>query len=99
MIDLTIYLDGKTSECGYKYTVTKNFSGWTACRNDNEFRYFIQNTGLKINPECTEIRDYSDSGKGRIITTAFYEREKSIVITITILLINTLQLAAILQAL
>ena len=75
MLYLTIYLDGKTSECGYKYTITKSFSGWTACRNDNEFRYFLQNTGLKINPECTEIHDYSDGGKGRIITTAFYNRE------------------------
>jgi len=38
MLYLTIYLDGETSECGYKYTITKNFSGWTACRNDNEGR-------------------------------------------------------------
>ena len=75
MIDLTIYLDGKMSEWGYKYVITKDFSRWTACRNDNEFRYFIQNTGLTINPKCTEIHDYSDRGKGRIITTSFYKHK------------------------
>lgn len=75
MLNVTIYLDGKTVGCGYKYVITKDFSSWAACRNDNEFRYLLQNTGLKINPKHTEIHDYSDIGKGRTIATAFYDRE------------------------
>lgn len=74
MIHLTIYLDGQTSEYGYKYVITRDYTSWTACRNDNEFRYFLQNTGLKINPEHTQIHDLRQQGKGRIITTAFCPR-------------------------
>lgn len=75
MIHLTIYLDGQTDEYGYKYVITRDYTNWTACRNDNEFRYFLQNTGLKINPEHTQIHDLRQQGKGRIITTAFCPRD------------------------
>lgn len=72
MIDLAIYLDGKTSDNGYKYVIKKGFTSWCACRNDNEFRYFLQNTGLKINPECTQMHEH---GENRIITTVFHDHE------------------------
>lgn len=71
MINLTIYLDGNKDEYGYKYIMQKDYTAWTACRNDNEFRYFLQNTGLKIDPKFTQIHDLRKQGKGRIITTAF----------------------------
>lgn len=74
MLCLTIYLDGQTSDCGYKYIMTRDGASWTACRNDNEFRYFLQNTGLKINPECTQLHDMREQGKGRIITSSFFPR-------------------------
>lgn len=74
MLYLTIYLDGQTSFNGYKYTITRDSTSWTACRNDNEFRYFLQNTGLKINPENTRIYDLREQGKGRIITSTFFPR-------------------------
>lgn len=72
MLYLTIYLDGNTNGCGYKYVMVKDCTSWRACRNDNEFRYFLQFTGLKINPVHTKINDYRHIGKGRTITTAFY---------------------------
>lgn len=71
MLCLTIYLDGKTSDCGYKYIIQKNGMSWTACRNDNEFRYFLQNYGLKINPERTQIH-YNKYKKTRVLTTSFF---------------------------
>lgn len=72
MIYLTIYLNGETSECGYKYVITKDFSSWTAFKTDNEFRYFLQYTGLKINPENTQVYDGRNDGRPSVITTSFY---------------------------
>lgn len=71
MMHLTIYLDGKTSDRGYRYIIQEDGMSWTACKNDNEFRYFLQNYGLKINPKHTQIHDYRKYGKGRLITTSF----------------------------
>lgn len=72
MLHLKIYLDGETSDYGYKYIITKDGMSWEACRNDNEFRYFLQNHGLKINAKCTQVHEYRQYGKGRLITTSFY---------------------------
>lgn len=41
MISITIYLDGKTSECGYKYVVQRDCMAWTAYRTDSGFRRFL----------------------------------------------------------
>lgn len=71
MLYLTIYLDGKKSDCGYKYIITRDGISWRACRNDNEFRYFLQNYGLKIDAKRTQVHDYRQYGKGRSITTSF----------------------------
>lgn len=72
MLYLTIYLDGKTSDYGYKYIIQKDWLSWHAFRTDNEFRYFLQYTGLKINAKQTQIHDYRQRGKDRVITTSFY---------------------------
>lgn len=63
MINLKIYLDGNKDEYGYKYVMQNDCTAWTACRNDNEFRYFLQNTGLKIDPNFTQTHDLREQGK------------------------------------
>lgn len=75
MINLKIYLDGNKSNNGYKYIVTDNCTSWTAFRNDNEFRYFLKTTGLKINPLYTQVIDLRSEGKGRYITARFHKRK------------------------
>lgn len=75
MIRLTIYLDGKTSQCGYKYVITKDGSAWCAFRTDSGFRYFMQVHRLKINPIHTKLYDLRKEGKGRCIVTAFFDKK------------------------
>lgn len=67
MITVQIYLDNNTSEYGYKYIIRKNHSSFSACRNDNEFRYFLQITGLKFIPRSAVVCDHRKEGKGRFI--------------------------------
>ena len=74
MISITIYLDGKTSECGYKYVVQRDCMAWTAYRTDSGFRRFLALYGLKINPQFTQLHDMQAVGKGRVITTACYDK-------------------------
>ena len=74
MIDITIYLDGKTSECGYKYVVKRDCMALTAYRTDNGFRRFLAIYGLKINPKYTQLHDMRAAGKGRVITAMCYEK-------------------------
>ena len=74
MIRLTIYLDGATSECGYKYVITKDGSAWCAFRTDSGFRYFMSAHRLKINPRHTQLYDLREVGKGRRIVTAFHNK-------------------------
>lgn len=74
MISITIYLDGKTSECGYKYVVQRDCMAWTAYRTDSGFRRFLALYGLKINPQFTQLHDMRAVGKGRVITTACYNK-------------------------
>lgn len=74
MISITIYLDEKTSECGYKYVVQRDCMAWTAYRTDSGFRRFLALYGLKINPQFTQLHDMQAVGKGRVITTACYDK-------------------------
>ena len=75
MMHLIIYLDGNTSDCGYKYVITRGATAWTAYRTDAGFRNFLKVYGLRINPATTELRDYCHIGKGRVIT-AFLHKKK-----------------------
>ena len=74
MISITIYLDGNTSECGYKYVVQRDCMAWTAYRTDTGFRRFLAVYGLKINPQYTQLHDMRAAGKGRVITAMCYEK-------------------------
>ena len=71
MISITIYLDGNTSECGYKYVVQRDCMAWTAYRTDTGFRRFLAVYGLKINPQYTQLHDMRAAGKGRVITDVY----------------------------
>lgn len=77
MMHVTIYLDGATSECGYKYVITRGANAWTAYRTDNGFRNFLRAYGLKIDASKTELRlrDYGPIGKGRVITTYLHDKK------------------------
>ena len=74
MINIIIYLDGKTSECGYKYVIQQDWMALTAYRTDNGFRRFLAVYGLKINPKYTQLHDMRAAGKGRVITAMCYEK-------------------------
>ena len=75
MIRLTIHLDGATSQCGYKYVITKDGTAWCAFRTDSGFRYFMKVHRLKINPMHTQLYDLRKEGKGRCIVTAFFDKK------------------------
>lgn len=74
MIHITAYLDGQTKGMGYKYIVTRSASSWRAYRTAKGLKYFLDNFGLKINPACTQLHDYSKIGQGRIITMVCEEK-------------------------
>jgi hypothetical protein len=75
MLHLTIYLDGKTSECGYKYVLTRGAYAWTAYRTDAGFRNFLKVYGLKINTTTIERRDLRSIGHGRMITAFLKDKQ------------------------
>ena len=77
MISITIYLDGKTSECGYKYVVQRDCMAWTAYRTDSGFRRFLALYGLKINPQFTQLHDMQAVGKGRAMKLVSIVFEKA----------------------
>lgn len=74
MIHITAYLDGQTKGMGYRYIVTRGATSWRAYRTAKGLKYFLDNFGLKIDPNLTQLHDYRGIGGGRVITMACKEK-------------------------
>lgn len=67
-IRVTAYLDGMTSDQGYKFVLTQDCTNWRAFRSAKGFKRFLDALGLKIDPSKTELHDLRSFGRGRCIT-------------------------------
>lgn len=77
VISLQMHLDGKLSQCGYKFIVQKEHGAWKAFRTEQGFRYFLENYGLKIDRRFTQLYDLREQGLGRTIVSQFYPKNIS----------------------
>ena len=69
MVRITAYLDGKTSDCGYRFVLTNGgATGWRAYRTVRGLKYLLETFGLKIDASQSELHDYRKYGKGRCVT-------------------------------
>lgn len=76
-VHITAYLDGSSSDMGYRFIVTDGPTGWRAYRTVAGLKYFLSNFGLKIDKNATQLHDLRKLGKGRYITM-FCEPKKVI---------------------
>ena len=74
MVRITAYLDGQTSGCGYKYVLTNGPTSWRAFRTARGLKRFLDAFGLKIDASQTELKDYRQYGKGRLVTMACFDK-------------------------
>ena len=72
------YMDGDTSECGYRFTISalQSFGcGYTAYRTVAGLKYFMQNYGLVIDKSTVQMDDRRAIGRGRMMYFSFLPKQ------------------------